>query len=184
MEIWLGSMPQMGPGLQQFQNLVSSARELPLCQCLHERGWGICRAGAWALVCGCMGWVIWAQRDSSCTALLPWQARRLEATSSLLNSNKDGGILCLFYLKSKQFLLCLMSKRFRKQCRENMLHLSDFQPVFLAAAAAEQISARAAAPHMLPSCLELAEGLGAAPGQARRETVGERKLSSGWSHSA
>ena len=64
------------------------------------------------------------------------------------------------------------------------LHLGDFQPVFLAAAAEEQISTRAAAPHTLPSCLGVAEGLGAAPLQAQRETAGKRKLSSGWSHSA
>lgn len=113
------------------------------------------------------GWVIWAERDPDCTALLPWQAWRLEGTSSLLNSNKDGGILCLFYLKSKQFLLCLMSKRFCKHCGENttQLHLGDFQPVFLAVAMEERTSARAATLHTLLGCLEVAEDLGAAPGQ-------------------
>lgn len=64
----------------------------------------------------------------------------------------------MFYLKSKQFLLCLMSKRFRKHRRDNMtqLHLGDFQPVFLAAEGA-------AAPRRLPGCPGVAEGMGGCP---------------------
>lgn len=109
-------------------------------------------------------------------ALLPWQAWRLEGTSSLLNGNKDGGILCLFYLKSKQFLLCLMSKRFCKHCRENMtqLHFGDFQPVFLAVAAEQRMGTQGAAPHTLPGLSGGGQGSGGcsqpgAKGNSREE---------------
>lgn len=74
--------------------------------------------------------MMWARRDPTRAARWPWQAQRLREPGSLLDSNKEESILYLFYLKSKQFLLSLMSKRFHKLCRENMthLHLGDFQP--------------------------------------------------------
>lgn len=80
-----------------------------LCQCLHEPGWGIHRAGVWPFARGWMGWEMWAQRPRLRS---PAALARAEAggTNSLLNSNKVGGIPCLFCLKSKGFLLCWMSK--------------------------------------------------------------------------
>lgn len=65
-----------------------------------------------------MGWETGSERPE-----WPWQAERLREPGSLLDSNEEESILYLFYFKSKQFLLCLMSKRFHKLGRENMTHL-------------------------------------------------------------
>lgn len=89
--------------------------------------------------------------------------------SSLLSGYEDAGMLCLLYLNSKQFPLCLMSKQFHKHCRANVTqwHPGDFQPVFLAAK--ERISTKEAAPHILPSYVGVDEALGAAPGQSNSQ---------------
>lgn len=178
LEGWLGSHG-WGPGFQQFRPLVSPAQELPLCSCPHEQGCGICRA----LV---HGWVIWVQTDPTRASRWPWQAQRLREPGSLLDSNKEESILYLFYLKSKQFLSCLMSKRFHKLCRENVthLHLGDFQPLLLAAALEEQRIARAAAPHTLPQMSGGGQGSGGCSCSASREAATMRKCLLGWSHSA
>lgn len=107
-----------------------------------------------------------AQRDPTCEAWWPWQAQRLREPGSLLDRNEEQSILYLFYLKSKQFLLCLMSKRFHKLGRENMTHLVisslfSWQQHWRSREVPKQL------PHThSPSCLEVATGLEAAPGQA------------------
>lgn len=138
------------------------AQELPLCSCPHEQGYGICRA----LVLGWMGWETEAQRDPTCEAQRLWQAQRLREQGSLLDSNEEESVLYLFYLKSKQFLLCLMSKRFHKLGRENMTHL-----VISSLFSWQQHCRSREVPKQLPhthspSCLGVARGLEAAPGQA------------------